>query len=332
MTGAAPGPQTASGPQTAGGGKTGPSWLGFGCLLAIGEVVILVLTLIHPGAAAGAGPSAGHLATSFGATRHSPHHSTSAPTTTLPDIPSTTQPPTPSTPTSVPPVVPTPTAPPVPTSTAPAVDVLGVLPANIAPQPNFLSSCSGTQYDDSSACLGATLQAIGNGRSHEGLPPMVLPSNWTLLSPEQQIFVATDLERTARGLPPLAAMATSLDQAAAQGAARNTDPEPPGGFPYTQWGSNWAGAVGNPLEALYFWMYDDGTGSANVDCTPSNQTGCWGHRENILLRLSCALCVMGTAWDGVGYGGDPSMTELLVETSGNPAVDLTWQQEAAYLS
>ena len=98
---------------------------------------------------------------------------------------------------------------------------------------------------------------------------MVLPSNWRQLSPEEQIFVATNLERTARGLPPLTAMATSLDQAARQGAAQNTDPGPPGGFPYSQWTSNWAGAVGNPLEAIYFWMYDDGAGSANIDCAPS---------------------------------------------------------------
>jgi hypothetical protein len=220
----------------------------------------------------------------------------------------------------------------VPRATPRVVSAPGVLPANIAPQPNFLLSCSGARYDDSQACVGATLQAIANGRSHEGLPPMELPSNWGQLSPQQQIFVATNLERTARGLPPMSAMATSLDQDAAQGAAEDIDPGPPAGFPYSQWGSNWAGAVGNPLEAIYFWMYDDGQGTANIDCTPSNTSGCWGHRENILLRLPCTMCLMGTGWDGVGYSGDPSMTELLVETSGAPAIDFTWQQESAYLS
>jgi hypothetical protein len=78
-------------------------------------------------------------------------------------------------------------------------------------------------------------------------------------------------------------------------------------------------------------MYDDGAGSANIDCTPSNPAGCWGHRENILLRLPCTVCLMGTGWDGSGYRGDPSMTELLVETSGNPTVDFTWRQESAYI-
>jgi hypothetical protein len=158
---------------------------------------------------------------------------------------------------------------------------------------------------------------------------MVLPTNWAQLSPEQQLFVATNLERTVRGLPALTAMATTLDQAARQGAAQDTDPGPPHGFPYSQWASNWAGAVGNPLEAVYFWMYDDGAGSANIDCTPSNDTGCWGHRENILVRLPCRECLMGTGWDEGGYRGDPSTTELLVESSGKPGVDFTWQKELA---
>ena len=41
---------------------------------------------------------------------------------------------------------------------------------------------------------------------------------------------------------------------------------------------------------------------------------------------------MGTGWDPAGYSGDPSMTELLVETSGTTRVDFTWRQEAAYIA
>jgi uncharacterized protein YkwD len=297
---------------------------------------MVALVVVHPGAAV-AGKSRGHLATSVGHTSHAPRPSPVAgpvTTTTVPVRPAAASIPTPVTPTTgTATTVPTTT---IPTTTpparpAPAVIVLTVLPANIAPVPNFLQSCSGAQYDDSAGCVDATVQAIANGRSHENLPPLVLPSNWFGLSPEQQVFVVTNLERTVRGLPPLSAMATTLDQAARQGAALNTDPPPPGGFPYSQWGSNWAGAVGNPLEAMYFWMYDDGTGSANVDCGPSNESGCWGHRENVLLKLPCADCLIGTGWVGTGYGSDPSMTELLVETSGSPSVDFTWREEAPYL-
>jgi hypothetical protein len=309
---------------------TTPTWLRFGWLLGIGEVIILVAVTLHPAGAIGVGAAADHRATSVGhILQPQQKNLTSAPppTTTLPVTPSTTVPPTPVTPTTVPPATPL-----TPASPARTVTVLTVLPANIAPQPNFLQNCSGAQYDDSLGCVGATLQAIANARSHEGLPPMVLPSNWGQLSPEQQIFVATNLERTARGMAPMTAMDSALDQDARQGAAQNIDPAPPGGFPYSEWGSNWAGAVGNPLEAIYFWMYDDGADSANVDCSPSHQSGCWGHRENVLLRLPCNVCVMGTGWDAVGYSGDPSMTELLVESSGNQPVDFTWQQESPYLS
>ena len=197
---------------------------------------------------------------------------------------------------------------------------------NIPPNPNFLADCKGSQYDDSDACLVPTLQAIANARSAEGLAPMSLPSDWKSLSPQEQLFVATNLERTIRGLQPTEGMATALDGAAAQGASQNADPSPPPGFPWSQWGSNWAAAVGNPLEAVYLWMYDDGEGSSNIDCTPSNTSGCWGHRDNILLPLACQPCVMGTGLDPTAYQGNPSWTELLVDTSGSPQMDFTWSQ------
>jgi len=212
----------------------------------------------------------------------------------------------------------------------------GILPpgnpsANIAPSPNFLSDCSGQQYDDSSWCVTAVLQAIANGREHEGLPGMVLPTDWTQLTPQEQLFVATNLERTVRGLPPLTAMATALDDSSMVGAEQSNDPSPPGGFPWSQWGSNWAGAVGNPLEAMYFWMYDDGLGSSNIDCEQAGAPGCWGHRDNVLLNLSCQPCEIGSAFDPTGYQGYPAWAELLVDTFGSPAVDFSWSQVTPYL-
>jgi hypothetical protein len=261
------------------------------------------------------------------------------PSSTVPPTPTTTAPPPPPPPLSQePPAAPPPPPAPAPKpAPAPAPALRGFIPpenppTDIAPSPDFLQSCSGSAYDDSAGCVNATLAAIDNARSQEGLPGMTLPSNWSQLSPAQQLFVATNLERTVRGLAPLEAMATALDQAAEQGAEQNTDPSAPAGFPYTQWGSNWAGAVGNPLEAMYYWMYDDGLGSSNVDCTTGNTSGCWGHRDNVLMRLSCQMCVFGGGFDPTSYQGTPSLTEILVDSSGQPAVDFTWQQEQAYLN
>jgi hypothetical protein len=204
-------------------------------------------------------------------------------------------------------------------------------PTSIAPQPDFLTACASSGYDDSSGCESATLAAIDNGRRAEALPGMSLPSNWNALTAQQQLYVATNLERMVRGLPPLTAMATALDQAAAVGAATGDDPAPPGGFPFLQWGANWAGGVSNPLEAVYYWMYDDGPGSSNADCTSGDSSGCWGHRDMILMSLSCSPCVMGTGFDANGWGGQPSWAELLVGMSSTPAADFTWQQESPYL-
>jgi hypothetical protein len=197
-------------------------------------------------------------------------------------------------------------------------------PGNIAPSPNFLQDCSGVSFDDSSGCVTAVLAAIATGRTAEGLPDMVLPTDWTGLTPPEQLYVATNLERTARGLPPLAGMATALDAAALVGAQQSDDPTIPSGFPWTQWGSNWAGAVGDPLEAIYFWMYDDGPGSSNIDCQHAGDAGCWGHRDNILLNLACQPCDMGAGFDPTGYQGTPSWAELLVDTSGAPQLDFAW--------
>jgi hypothetical protein len=204
-------------------------------------------------------------------------------------------------------------------------------PGNIAPSPNFLNTCAGNVYVDTPACVNDAVQAITNARRQEGLPGMVLPSNWAQLSPEQQLFASTNLERTARGLPPLAGMATALDQSSESAAVQNTDPSPPPGFRWSTWGGNWAGAVGNPLEAVYFWMYDDGPGSYNIDCTPSNSSGCWGHRNNMLLSMHCQPCLMGTGFNATAYRGNPSWTELLVDSSGASALDFTWGQVLANL-
>ncbi|MGO9343453.1 MAG: hypothetical protein ACLP6E_13200 [Acidimicrobiales bacterium] len=194
---------------------------------------------------------------------------------------------------------------------------------NLSPDPDIFDYCSGSAIDISARCEAASLEAIDHGRSAEGLGPMVLPTNWSALSPAEQLFVATNLERTVRGLRPFEGMSTVLDAAAMGGADANTDATPPGGFPASYWTSNWAGGVGSPLEAVYLWMYDDGPGSPNVDCQGGNTSGCWGHRDDILAPFTCSPCVMGSAVS-TAYQGQPSWAELMVDTAGSPALAFSW--------
>ena len=204
-------------------------------------------------------------------------------------------------------------------------------PANIYPNPPFFEDCSPSAYDDSAMCVNATVQAIDNARSQEGVGPMGLPSNWSSLTPEEQLFVATNLERTARGLAPLSGMATRLDQAAAQAASQGQDASVPSDFPSTRWTSNWDGGTGNPLESVYFWMYYDGPGSNNTSCQSSGGSTCWIHRHNVLVALACQPCVMGTGFSPTGYNGGTSWDEVLADTSGSPAMDYSWSDVVPYL-
>ncbi|HUO49526.1 MAG TPA: hypothetical protein VMU09_11895 [Acidimicrobiales bacterium] len=300
-----------------------------GCALALGEVLALAVLVAHFDAPAQYAPAVA--ASKLSAAVH-PHHVTPVvPTTTVPPTTTTTAPPPAPAPA---PVHPAPAPAPAPAPVAAPVRVVSTPAdpaANIAPSPNFLGSCAANSYDDSQGCVGATVQAIDNARAREGVGPMNLPSNWYSLSVNQQTFVMTDLERTARGMAPLSEMASNLEGAAQQGASANQDPSPPAGYPFSQWGSNWAGEMGNPLEALYYWMYDDGPGSSNIECTASNTSGCWGHRHNVLMSMACHPCVMGVGYDAHAYNGTPSLTELMVDTSGAPAADFTWAQEQPYL-
>lgn len=88
----------------------------------------------------------------------------------------------------------------------------------------------------------------------------------------------------------------------------------------------------NPLEVVYEWLYDDGLGSSNHDCTRSDLTACWGHHDNLLAPLACSACVVGAAFAPTDHAGQPlSYAEVLVETTASPTPVFTWSQEQPYL-
>ena len=213
---------------------------------------------------------------------------------------------------------------------------LGTPAANVPPSPNFLNACY--PHNTSATCMTQVIQATTNARAAEGLGPMVLPGNFASLTPAQQSFVITDIERVDRGLAPFAGMVGALNADAQSGAQSNTDPTPsqvPAGMHVTAWASNWA-ENGNPLGSNYYWMYDDGVNSGNIDCTAAGQPGCWGHRQNILSMTDDQQLYGGTLLMGAGeaYGttntGWESDAELLVLASGPmPALSYSWDDAVA---
>ncbi len=216
---------------------------------------------------------------------------------------------------------------------------------SLSPSPNFLSdgSCQHTTLDDSQACNADVVKAIDNARSVlEGMPSLSLNlSAYDAMTVPEQIFVITDLERTDRGLAPVAGLTTQLDTVAQTGATDGTDPELSsstltGGATVTSWASIWAGGTANPLGSDYYWMYDDGPGSPNGSCTTPTSPGCWGHRDAILGTFATcgqAEQYMGAGDAATGSGYSPSLAAIVVGACGPTPSDVvfTWAQAESLL-
>ena len=164
-------------------------------------------------------------------------------------------------------------------------------------QPHGLYNCDLYSTAISSSCLDGALSDFRAARAKEGLGPMVLPKNFTSMSVANQVYTLTNIERRDRRLPTFV-MGGSLTSIALYAANNAIDPI----FPWwtQQGGSNWASPK-NSLWADFIWMYDDGLGSGNIDCTSSHLAGCWGHRRNILASygfpqvMSAAVGATGIA-------------------------------------
>lgn len=254
---------------------------------------------------------------------------------------------------------------------APTAGASGILPganprANVAPDPNFMSTGSCAQvaggwsctnpcadgegefpaFTNSASCTSYVLEAINVARKDEHAPAMRLPSNWLKLDPAEQLFVLADLERVGRGLPPYLGLNSALSAEAQRAAANDSDPTLAPGFDvgvdaqgYEGIGGTWATGY-STLVADYFWMYADGWGGSrakttNVACTSRHAAGCWAHRDELLgydpgfnpgVGLHCRTCEMGT-----GYSmsdGLASMTDLIELPAGKPpAMTFTWAQD-----
>ncbi|MCU1489077.1 MAG: hypothetical protein JWM85_482 [Acidimicrobiaceae bacterium] len=206
--------------------------------------------------------------------------------------------------------------------------VHAVTPANAYPSPDFLNSCLTRGIDETAVCASTELTATNAARASEGLGALPLNvSSFLGLTPEEQLFALTNLERVSRGLPPFTALVQKIDAVALKGARSLSDPTLAVISPalvdgrVVQWGSNWAGGTVNPLGASYFWLYDDGPGGTNLDCTTANSAGCFGHRANILTRFSSTACgtgvtptlLMGAAATQAGVPAEASLAEMMIE-------------------
>jgi len=189
---------------------------------------------------------------------------------------------------------------------------------NISPAPGYFGPCGSVAQPNLYCPSGLT--TIYGDRQVEGVSPMSLPSNYPSLTPPEQLFVLTDLERIDRGLAPIAGLAANLDAYAQAGANAGRDPSFP---PYGNGGGSTYSSSGSLGISLAMWMYDDGPGGTNADCPASGGGGCWCHRDIILGQYASPALM------GVGYG--PATTQLFVGGDTTDTPYFTWAQEVPLL-
>ena len=210
-------------------------------------------------------------------------------------------------------------------------------PTNIAESPNFASICRQDGVT-SASCISAATQANDTARDHEGLGALALPSNFSSLTPGEQLFVLTDIERVDRGLPAVVGMVAQFDTDAQNAAAANTDPVPLVATARVDGAAVGFELVGGLGPARLQLQLDvrRRPGSTNVDCTAATPAACWGHRDNELgfnastVAASHGILVMGAA-EATLPGDSPWTSDAVVLAiiTGNPSYTYTWAQAEA---
>lgn len=180
-------------------------------------------------------------------------------------------------------------------------------------------------------CINAGVYYLDKARANVGQSAYKLPADFPSLQPAQQLFILTNLDRIEYKLPPIKGLTAALNtDALVRGVKAGMDPSPSVTANLKGWNANWAAGMYNAPMAYEAWMWDDGLGSGNIDCTSSNKSGCWGHRHNVLWKFgSGAVLAMG----GAAGKGPTGRGFAMILVGGNsayaPKYSYTWAQAVA---
>jgi hypothetical protein len=204
--------------------------------------------------------------------------------------------------------------------------------ANYKPGP-LPSSCSSAPTG--AKCINAAVYYLNQARARLHLGPYKLPASFPKLAADRQVLILSNLDRVAYHLTPITGLTPALDRVARGGKPGNPGVLDAGDpiliAPGVQTTSNWAGGFPNIVMAYEAWMYDDGPGSGNLDCTATDHTGCWGHRQDVLAHLTApGPSAMGVA-AGKDRSGRPSYAQLIAKghSSYTSGYSYRWSQAVA---
>jgi hypothetical protein len=206
----------------------------------------------------------------------------------------------------------------------------GTDPPSNTPITRVPSDCKGAPTGKE--CVNAAVLYLDKARSRVGLPPYALPANFPALAPTRQIFILTNLDRIAYGLPPIPGLTAELDHdALVSGVWRADDPYPSNAAKLNTWWPGWAGAFYNAPMAYEAWVWSDGLASGNPRCTSTDHSRCWGHRHSVLWKFPAgSVRAMGAA---AGRDSSHHRGYAYLFVGGNagyrPLYTYTWKQAVA---
>jgi hypothetical protein len=180
-------------------------------------------------------------------------------------------------------------------------------------------------------CIDAGVWYLDRARAKVGLPAYALPANFPSLPPPQQLFILVNLDRVQYGLRPIPGLTAALSHdALVSGVWRADDPHPSNTTGLNTWWPGWAGAFHNAPMAYEAWVWNDGLGSKNPRCTPTDHSRCWGHRHSVLWQYGPVLA-MGAAAGRDSRHHHRGYTYLFVggDASYKPTYTYTWKQAVA---
>jgi len=180
-------------------------------------------------------------------------------------------------------------------------------------------------------CVDAGVWYLDRARARVGLPPYALPADFSSLAPGRQMFILVNLDRIAYRLPPIRGMTAKLNHdALVSGVWPADDPHLSNTTGIAVTWPGWAGGFDNTPMAYEGWMWDDGLGSKNPRCTPTDHSRCWGHRHSVLWKYG-ANAAMGAAAGRDLSHHRPGYAYLFVGGSAGyrPTYSYTWHQAVA---
>lgn len=189
-------------------------------------------------------------------------------------------------------------------------DWSGQDPASNYPLGDLPLACSSAPIGEK--CVNAGVYYLDRARANGGLRPYKLPARFPAMPPARQMFILANLDRIAYGLPPMTGLTVKLNIDALKGVRQAYDPSPSDTSHMRAWTANWATGYANAPMAYEAWMWDDGPGSSNIDCTSSNRSACWAHRHGVLWRFGSGHVLAMGAAAGFGPSRQRAYTTLLV--------------------